>query len=405
VYCRESVIVSGGRRIGANAAIGASLRRRTREKNSAAVMMSLHDKQAIANNKTISSPAVAWYLALPFGLGPLPSIAGPSDLTVSVSKNSEDYTLISVLASIAAEKFTLKAQSVPLLKEIADGKAKISLDPSFKLMTQTEKALLDSSYTISDFDLTMTFPTKYQEDQVIFRPFDFQSSDGGRIYQLSIGAYTKNRRAANVQDIWIAFPSPIKSSVDAYKIFLSLLAGFASIGLSWQTLKEALKKQNRGKWYIAGWLSAALLVALIYFFYVSPQGADLIGWAAGLLVPSMVAIFGALYLFIAARFQATIRGQVLVDGRVAKFVVVKLKRIEGNDVQRDVGTVESVGPVGDYEFGIWFKGPPATFRLMATYDFGGKEIEKISDTVEVARGATKDAPTLNLVLPPPATSN
>jgi hypothetical protein len=77
-------------------------------------MMSLHDKQAIANNKTISSPAVAWYLALPFGLGPLPSIAGPSDLTVSVSKNSEDYTLISVLASIAAEKFTLKAQSVPL---------------------------------------------------------------------------------------------------------------------------------------------------------------------------------------------------------------------------------------------------------------------------------------------------
>src|SRR5262249_18617698 len=247
----------------------------------------------------------------------------------------------------------------------AEGQGKISLDASFSFMSQAEKAILNASYTIADFNFVVTFPAKYEEDQVNFRPFDFRRNEPARSYELALAAYSKIRQSPR-QDLWIVFPSPIKSSIDVFKIAVSLLAGFATIGLGWPSLRQSLKKEHRRRWYIAAALSVLALGALGYFSEISPRGIDLLGWGAGLLPPSICAIVGAVYLFFAQRYLATIRGQVLVEGKVTKYVDVSLSRLDGSQ-WKGIGEKDQVGDAGEYEFDCWLRKAEAKFKLTAKY--------------------------------------
>ena len=242
--------------------------------------------------------------------------------------------------------------------------------------------------------MSILFPKKYQDDQIVFRPFDFSRAESGRRYDFPISSYSKLKHDPN-SEIWIVFPNPIKSSIDFYKIVLSLLSGPAAIGFSFRTIK----KEHRRKWYIAGFLSAIVVVALIYIYYVSPQGADLLVWAAALLPASGYTIVVGIYLIFAQKYQGTIRGQILIGGRPAKYVKVLLEKIDGAN-KIAVSDVDFLGSSGEYEFDVWLKKAPATYVVKASYfvDDRNKD-DKSSGEIVVTPGEPSIVPTLELVAP------
>ena len=245
-------------------------------------------------------------------------------------------------------------------------------------MSRAERGILKSTYTISRFEVQIDFPQKYQDEEVVYRPFDFQRSTDGRQYTLPMSAYPKPQKDGQTRsdEVWIVFPDPRKNVVDSYKILVTLFSGITAIALSFQSMK----REHIRKWYIGAGAAAVVLAALIYFYMNGPQGTDMLVWAAALVLPSLWGISGWVYLIVARRFQAIVKGRISRVGQpgavVAKAVLFSVDGDGGRKKRSEVSTFD-----GEYEFHVWRLKPRARHQFLITaegYDGGNAETKTFS---------------------------
>jgi hypothetical protein len=261
-------------------------------------------------------------------------------------------------------------------------------------MSRPEKAILGASYTIADFQVIVSFPTKYQDEQLAFRPPGFQRNEDGRKYILPISSYANIRLSVNPEEIAIIFPNLRKDRADIAKIILSVISGAATILLGF----PALKKDHRHKFYYALAPSLIILGGSVYFLFFGPEGTDFPVFASALWPPAAGVIVASGYLFVARCYQATIVGQIFVDDHPTKNAKVTLHKIEGSQ-DRPVSTLDTIDPNGEYEFTPWIRKRKTTVRFFIKEEYyinSGMPHENRTNAIDVSSGQTVNIGVLKL---------
>jgi hypothetical protein len=208
------------------------------------------------------------------------------------------------------------------------------------------RSILNLPSTISRYDITISLPQEYRREELSFEPQldKWTTDDAGRVYTLHTSAVDSGGA------IWIAFPSPFKGGLQSAQIVLSVIFGLALLILE-------------GKLAIGRTLGPSmLLIALVvslgavgaagYFVVTLADAREFLAWAAGPLVPVLIAPFVCLWLLVRPQFEAEMRGSITLDEGFPSFVqasVTKKDLKSGKTSTRRVSLKDD----GTYHTFVW----------------------------------------------------
>lgn len=181
--------------------------------------------------------------------------------------------------------------------------------------------------TISQYDITIDLPKKYEKDQLSFEP----SRDTWTVDKPG-KTYTLKPVSKNLSTIWIAFPNPSQGGFHTAQIVTSLLIG---LFLLFFEGKIALERKLGQKALIATLvLTVSAIAATVYFTFTLSNPLQFLAWVAGLLIPLVFAPFICTWQLIATHFEAEVFGKVTIGGEPAKYVKVSLLVIDENGEEK-----------------------------------------------------------------------
>jgi len=204
---------------------------------------------------------------------------------------------------------------------------------------------LSHSLTISEFDITISLPKKYEIHELSFEPSrnEWTEEDPGKTYTLKASSASKQQKP-----IWIAFPSPFEGGLHFAQLIISIIVGLVILILQG---RFAFQRKLGPKFLtIILILSTIALGFAIYFCFTLAKPMEFLAWAAGILIPIAFAPFICVWFLMRTRYDAEISGNVTIDGEPAKYVTVSLW-----DKSRPEAPLKSmsVKDDGSYRFFYW----------------------------------------------------
>lgn len=116
------------------------------------------------------TPAVLLIIVLPFDLDEFYNISKRDDIEVKVLLNGDDYCILTLMApKLDTETIIRIDNAFNLVDERAQNRVKFSCDTTFRYLKQ-QRNILSHSLTISEFDITISLPKKYERHELSFEP-------------------------------------------------------------------------------------------------------------------------------------------------------------------------------------------------------------------------------------------
>jgi hypothetical protein len=316
-------------------------------KGLAAVTVKFHPQApSIQGSGTGNAPtAVVNTLVLPFQLEDGFRISKPDDVDLSVLANRDGYCLLSVLANNASTDITVRIDDAfKLIDERTHGRVKFTCDNSYRNMKQ-HRDILSLPSTISKYEITMSLPEEYRKEELSFEPPQdrWKEEHQGKVYTLSVSA------PGAAGEVWIAFPSPFKSTFQLAQISLSVLFGLFLLIVEG---KLGFERRLSPPWLLTTLLLTLTAIGLTAYFVRSlTDPRELLAWAAGPLVPLVLAPFMCVWLLIAPKFEAEMSGTIKLENGPPDFVEAWLirKRASGESTKKKVKLTDD----GAYHLYVW----------------------------------------------------
>jgi mannose-6-phosphate isomerase-like protein (cupin superfamily) len=240
--------------------------------------------------------------------------------------------------------------------------------------------------TVSKFDIAITLPNDYEQDQLSFVPptDKWVEQKLGREYILPAA-----QGAASKTPVFIAFPSPFKSGQQFAQVVIG--SAIALVLLIVQGRVALERKLGMRTIIIAFVLSLLAIIATFYFFLTVAEPLEFMAWAAGPLIPVITASFTCIWLLIAIRAEAEVSGRITSGGESARYVTVSVVTLrEGVEVILKQMTVKLDG---NYRFFIWCGRSDRSVFIVAS---GTGTTRAKSETFAVAAGAKIHVPAIDV---------
>lgn len=322
-----------------------SLRLELGNRGMAAVTVTIEPQLTKPLPPGITPPAVLLIIVLPFDLDEFYKISKRDDIEVKVLLNGDDYCILALMASKFDTETNIHIDNAfNLVDERAQNRVKFSCDTTFRYLKQ-QRNILSHSLTISEFDITISLPKKYEIHELSFEPSrnEWTEEDPGKTYTLKAPSASKQQKS-----IWIAFPSPFEGGLHVAQLIISIIVGLVILILQG---RFAFQRKLGPKFLtIILILSIIALGFAIYFCLTLAKPMEFLAWVAGILIPIAFAPFICVWFLIKTRYDAEISGNVTIDGEQAKYVIVSLY-----DKSRPEASLKSmnVKDDGSYRFFYW----------------------------------------------------
>ena len=291
------------------------------------------------------TPAVLLIIVLPFDLDEFYNISKRDDIEVKVILNGDDYCILTLMApKLDTETIIRIDNAFNLVDERAQNRVKFSCDTTFRYLKQ-QRNILSHSLTISEFDITISLPKKYERHELSFEPSrnEWTEEDIGRIYTLKAPFAAKQQKP-----IWIAFPSPFEKGLHVAQLVTSIIVGLVILILQGRfAFQRKLGPKILSTILI---LSTIALCFAVYFCLTLANTMEFLAWLAGILIPIAFAPFICAWILLRTKYDAEISGSVTIDDEQAKYVSVSLY-----DMTRPDTSLKSmnVKDDGSYRFFYW----------------------------------------------------
>jgi len=324
-------------------------------------------------------------VAIPFSFNFTKSrILSSSDIKISVLSIGHGYTLLGVISPTSISNINFKLEHLTAVVETHEGKAKLEFDISFPYMSLAERELLNLSISKSSFDIIIKLPQKYDETEISFRPFCLSKID-----ELTYLLTSSNAVKESVSKIWIVFPNPMKSGYDNARIITGFLVAMLMVLLTKQAWRE-----RRVLWFVViSIISMIIIFICLYYTIRLSKGIDYLTIAAGAIPTAVYCIIASIFIMITKKYQATIGGQINIDGSPAKLgTQVILYKIEGDD-KTELSRLDGLETGGRYVFYRWVGKKPYKYQIIALHKGA---TEGVSAPFGVSRREKHEVQTINL---------
>lgn len=168
---------------------------------------------------------------------------------------------------------------------------------------------------------------------------------------------------------------------------------FGVLALAFQV--QPLRDRRVGWFVFVLVLAVCIMLAAVFFSLRLTKALDFLVFSAAALPTALWAGFACIYLLVAKKRQATIAGQVNINGAPGHFVLVELFALDpaiGDTTLKTVGKQEALQPGGRYVFHLWRRAQNKSYRVRATQS--GIAVESAEFTVPP--GKTHEVPVLNV---------
>lgn len=329
----------------------------------------------------VGSPDVL-LLVLPIPAPTAQQLISPSDVRVTAISGGTNHSILVIASPRTVRRVRIAIKDGLKLGETPDGKAMLEFDFSYPFMSDLERALAASPATITDIKYRIVLPRKYEDSDLSLAPGVTRIDD--RAFEFS-GAQSTNRRSR----VWVSFPNLSQRALDYAKLAFSLLFGVLALAFQVQPLRD-----RRVGWFVFVLvLSGAIMLVAVVSSVRLTKGLDFLVFSAAALPTALWSSFACVYLLLAKRRQATIAGQVNINGAPGHFVSVELFALDpAGGALKSVGKQEALQPGGRYVFQLWKRAQNKSYRVRATHS--GISVE--SSEFSVPPGKTREVPVLNV---------
>ena len=304
-------------------------------------------------------------VAMPFRTSEGTRIQGPDDVPAGLLKRGDGYTIISVAIPSARQETTLRITDAFPLSESSEGKALAQVDLSYPFLSEADKLLLRSTFSLTINKLLITLPRDFDDVEIGYNPPQLAKINKRQYaIDLAVAGTTFNK-------VWLVFPNPMQSQLQIAKIVLALVIGCFTLLFHLPALKE-----QKLSWSLGVLFVSSLVFGLVAYYALSlSKRLEFVEWAAGSLPHIAYGLLTSLYLIFIARHQLKITGKVTRAGESIQFADVQLwKHSKGGRVLEK--RLETLSPDGRYAFRVRPKDSADKFEITAS----------TSGTVEVSSG-------------------
>lgn len=293
-------------------------------------------------------------LALPFRVADSTRIQSPDDVPAAILKRGEGYTLISLAIPTARADSTIRFPEAFALSETAEGKASVELDLAYTFVSQTERQLLSSPFSVLPSTISITLPRDYDDRELGFSHAQIRRVNQ-RQYLLDVHTVTSQSGR-----IWLVFPNPMKSQLQIAKIIIGLVIGVFTLLIHVPALKE-----QKLSWSVTVLVISSVVFGLIiYYSFMLSKRLDFVEWAAGSAPHVIYGLVTSLYIVFVGRTQALITGRVTLDGQSIQVADVQLWRVVDGQPREDK-QLDSLAAEVRYLFRVRPKSPDEQFQVTA----------------------------------------
>jgi hypothetical protein len=312
-------------------------------------------------------------LVLPFQLDNGFRVSKPDDVDLSVLSNRDGYCVLSIVTNNADTEITIHIDDAfKLLDERTRGRVKFTCDNSYGNMRQ-HRGILALPSTISEYEITIALPQVYRKDELSFEPpqDQWKEDQAGKAYTLPTSA------PGHAAEVWIAFPSPSKGNLQVAQISISVVVGLFLLVAGGKLGLE--RKLGPLVLFATLFLTLTVIFLVVYFGRRVTDPQELLAWAAGPLVPVLLAPFVCAWLLFAPRFEAELSGNVKLDDGPPDFVEVWLFKTKksGESSRKKVKLNED----GNYHVYVWCGNSTPSVHLVAS---GAGTSEGKSNEIELS---------------------
>ncbi|OAI22382.1 hypothetical protein A1356_19190 [Methylomonas koyamae] len=282
-------------------------------------------------------------------------ISSPQDITVAPLSSNKGYTLLGItFPASKSDDLEIVIEKAISIGENREGKAKINLNLDYPFITQSQRDILELSFSHSQWDIDINLSAKYEDDEVSKSPSVMR-----RISDTSYEVLSSDLASLQKKEIWLVFPNAQQKALDTAKLILSIL-----IGIITSLFQLPIIKDRKLPAVLLVFITSLSIVGLsaYYAIYLS-RGFELAVWAATFIPHALIALGGAIYVLIARHYQASIGVSVLLDNAPIEFCEVILLGKKGNNWE----SVEKIERLinGNNVFNFWLRKKYSSYKVSA----------------------------------------